>query len=131
MSTTSIAPPVRTGRPTVWRLDPDGPVSRDLNCMLIAVASGGGENVDRNFEDAESFLLYEKTAHTTRYIGRQACPLPTPAPDAAKRAALLAGCDRVLCAGVSDNARRVLAGFGIRCDLACAGATIADAVCAP
>jgi predicted Fe-Mo cluster-binding NifX family protein len=128
MTTTAITPRTRTGCPTVWCLDPERPVRHDLGSLLIAVASDGGDSVDRDFEDADSFLLYEKTAHNTHYIGRQPCPLSTPAQGAVERAALLAGCDRVLCTGVSDNARRVLAGFGIQCDLACAGATIADAV---
>jgi predicted Fe-Mo cluster-binding NifX family protein len=124
---TSTIPEARTCRDR-WSLAPHGPLSRDGRGVLIAVATAGGERVDRDFEDAEAFLLYEKTARRTSYIGRQPCRLSKTGADPMRRTSLLADCDLVLCASISDGCKQTLCALGIDCNLAYAGAAVSDAV---
>ena len=112
----------------LWSLAGDWPLWRDRERVLIAVASTGGERVDRNFEDAETFLLYEKTACQTSFVGRQHCPLSAGGADPVRRTRLLADCDLVLCANISDSCRQTLSTLGVDCNLIYAGASVADAV---
>ena len=112
-----------------WSLAPNLPVRRDARSMLIAVATGDGARVDCNFEDAEAFLLYEQDGCRTCFIGCQPCPLASGA-SVTNRARLLADCDLVLCANVSDICKQSLLELGVDCNLAFAGAIINDAVAA-
>jgi predicted Fe-Mo cluster-binding NifX family protein len=116
------------GGTDLWSLTAGWPLPRDKQRMLIAVASSGGERVDGDFEDAEIFLLYEKTARQTAYVGRQSCPLTAAGADPARRTWLLADCDLVLCANITDSCRQTLSSLGVDCKLAYAGVTVADAV---
>lgn len=125
--THAISGPAPAG---LWSVAPSRPVSRNPRTLLVAVATGGGENVDRNFEDAEAFLLYEKNGHHTCYIGRQPCPLATLDGDRMRRTRLLTHCDLVLCANISDTCKQTLSNLGIDCNLAYAGASVGDAVAA-
>jgi hypothetical protein len=107
------------------RFDP-----RDGRCFLVAVASSGGTRIDGKFEEAESFLLYEKSGCASRFIGRQPCSLSTDHGDPVERTRLLADCDLVVCAGISDSCRERLSELGVGCELAHAGASVDDAVLA-
>jgi hypothetical protein len=113
-----------------WSLAPDLPVRHDDRRVVVAVATADGAHVDRDFEDAEAFLLYEKDGCRTGFIGRQPCPLRSGPGGAMNRARLLADCDLVLCSSVSDSSRRRLLEMGIDCSLAFAGAMITDVVSA-
>ena len=122
--------PLSAGLQDRWSLAPDLPVHHDARSRLIAIATGDGAHVDRNFEDAESFMLYEQDACRTCFIGRQLCPVASGGEASARRARLLADCDLVLCSSVSDSCKQRLLDLGIACNLAFAGAAITDAVSA-
>jgi len=113
-----------------WSLAPNLPVRHDGRRVVIAVATADGAHVDRNFEDAEAFLLYEKDGCRTCFIGRQPCPLLSGPAGVMDRTRLLADCDLVLCSSVSDSCRQRLLDMGVDCNLAFAGAMITDAVSA-
>jgi predicted Fe-Mo cluster-binding NifX family protein len=119
-----------TAGAALWSLAPHTPVRHAARCMLIAVATADGARVDRNFEDAEAFLIYESDGDRTCFIGRQPCPLTAAAGESARRTELLSDCDLVLCSNISDSCRRTLSELGIGCNLAYAGAMISDAVSA-
>lgn len=115
--------------PDRWSLAPHLPVQRNARCLLVAVATADGARVDRAFEAAETFLLFEQDGERTCFIGRQPCPCAT-AEDAGRRTRLLADCDMVLCAGISETCRQALAGLGIDCSLGFAGLAVGEAVTA-
>ena len=96
-----------------WSLAPHLPVPRQAHRMLVAVASTDGARVDRDFEHAEAFLLYEKDGEKTCYIGRQPCPLASAGPEPGQRTRLLADCDLVICSNISESCRQALSGLGI------------------
>jgi hypothetical protein len=122
--------PLSAGLQDRWSLAPDLPVHHDVRSRVIAVATGDGAHVDRNFEEAEAFMLYEQGACRTCFIGRQLCPITVGGEESARRTRLLADCDLVLCSSVSDACKQRLLELGIDCNLAFAGATITDAVSA-
>ena len=125
MSHSSLAQHIHSSGPSdLWSLAPHRPAPRDR--FLVAVASGGGGS----FEEAEAFLLYEKHGNETAFIGRQPCPLTVDGNDPARRARLLADCDLVLCAGISETCRRKLTLLGIQCDVDYTSNAISDAVSA-
>jgi len=129
MISSSSANAVQPSSPAdLWSLAADRPVPRDGRCILVAVASAAGACIDRNFEDAEAFLLYEKCGRDICFIGRQPCPLAGNDPLARTR--LLADCDVVLCTSIGATCRQTLSSLSIGCSLAYAGAAVSDAVSA-
>jgi hypothetical protein len=114
----------------LWSLAPPGPAPRDAQRLLIAVASGSGTCVDGSFEDAEAFLLFEKSARNTCFIGRQPCSRVTGGSDMNTRTRLLCDCDLVLCAGISETCMNTLSRLGIGFRQADAGSMVSDAVAA-
>jgi hypothetical protein len=129
MTNSSLAHEVPSSSPTdLWSIAPPQPALRDTQRLLVAVASGSGTCVDDSFEDAETFLLFEKFGHKTCFIGHQPCPLA--GSDQTRRTRLLADCDLVLCAGISETCKNNLSAMGIDCDLAYAGSTVNEAVLA-
>lgn len=129
MTNISLVHEVHSSSPTdLWSLAPHRPALRDTRRLLVAVASGRGACIDDSFEDAETFLLFEKFGCQTCFVGHQPCPLA--GSDLTRRARLLADCDLVLCAGISESCKKNLSDLGIDCDLAYAGSTVNDAVLA-
>lgn len=129
MTYTSLAQAAQPSSPIdQWSLAPHQPAPRDDHRLLVAIASGSGACIDGSFEDTEAFLLFEKCGRQTCFIGRQPCALSAAGSDTALRARLLADCDLVLCADISDTSRQNLSTLGIDCDLAHAGSAINDAV---
>lgn len=112
---------------TRWSLAPHRPAPRDVSRLLVAVAAGDDGRVGGSFEEAGEFLLFEKCGRQTCLIGRQSCRLAG-AGDQARRARLLADCDLVVCAGISDTCRQSLSALGVACELALAGVRPDDAV---
>ena len=94
----------------------------------MAVASSRGERVDRAFEEAGDFYLYEISPAATTFIGRQACPLSLPDANPAETVRLLRDCDLVLCAAIGAQCRRLLDGLGVLCCLEYAGEQLEQAV---
>lgn len=127
MNMMQAPPPRQHYVPDRWSLAPELPVQRNAGRLLVAVATTDGARVDRAFETAEAFLLYEQDSGRICYVGRQPCPLAA-ADDAGRRTRLLADCDLVLCAGISERCRLALAGLGIDCSLGFAGLAVSDAV---
>lgn len=129
MTSSVLSDPAPRGSSDGWSLAPHRAPARHPERLLIAVASGG-ERVDRDFENADAFLLYERSGARTSYIGCQPCALAGAGGDAGRRSRLLADCDLVLCAGISDACRHTLSRLGVDCNLAYAGARITEAVAA-
>lgn len=127
MNVTQHTQPRMGQLPDRWSLAPHLPVQRHGGRLLVAIATADGAHVDRAFEHAESFLLYERDGERTCYVGCQPCPRAA-ADAAGHRTRLLADCDLVLCAGISDICRQALAGLGIGCNIGFAGATVSAAV---
>jgi len=123
MNTTQTAP---SRHAPAWILAPHLPVPHQPHRLLVAIASTDGARVDRDFEDAEAFLLYEKDGEQTCYIGRQPCPLAGAGP--LQRTRLLADCDLVLCSNISKTCRQALRELGIACSLAFAGAPVKESM---
>lgn len=114
----------------LWSIATGQAVPWSSRSLVVAVATVGDECVGGDFEEAEAFLLYEKSDRHTGYIGRQPCTLAAAGNDPSVRARLLAECDLVLCANISDNCRKILSILGVECDLTHAGDTVNDAVAA-
>jgi len=100
-----------------WGLAQDTPPRRRRGPRVVAVASSCGERVDRSFEDAGEFYLYETSPSATTFIGRQPCACAQPG----AVARLLRDCDLVLCAGIGAQCRQLLDGLGVCCRLEYAG----------
>lgn len=130
MNTSAAVHIGNSGHPDRWSLTPDGPLQHDARRVLIAVATADGVRVDQNFENTEAFLLYENDGCRTCFVGRQVCPRLTDGSESLRRARLLADCDLVLCANISDICVQKLSELGIDCTLAYAGATVSEAVSA-
>ena len=113
-----------------WCLASHQAAATEKRRFLVAVASVEGTRVDGTFENAESFLLYEESASNTSFVGRQPCLLSTGKADPMVRTRLIADCDLVLCAGISDACRDTLSTLGIVCEVAYAGAPVSDAMSA-
>lgn len=113
-------------RAPAWILAPHLPVPHLPHRLLVAIASTDGARVDRDFEDADAFLLYETDAEKTCYIGRQPCPLAGAAP--LQRTRLLADCDLVLCSSISETCRQALHDLGIDCSLDFAGVPVPESM---
>jgi hypothetical protein len=128
MTTAVLQPSSPTLSTDRWSLAPHRAPARMRDCQLIAVATAG-DRVDCGFDEAESFLLFEKVDGRASYVGCQLCPLASPG-DQARRARLFADCDLVLCATISDTGRHVLSHLGIGCSLDFAGVRVSDAVSA-
>ena len=115
-----------------WTLAPHRPAPRHAQRLLIAVATTDGAHVDRDFENTEAFLLYERAGQRTCYVGRQPCPLTASGTasgaDIEQRTHLLADCDMVLCSNISPACKQTLSDLGIDCNLAPVGADIDVAV---
>lgn len=111
-----------------WSLAPHRPAPRNAQRLLIAVATNDGAHVDRDFENTEAFLLYERAGQRTSYIGRQPCPLSAAGEDIEQRTRLLADCDMVVCSNISPACKQTLSDLGIDCALTCVGADISVTV---
>jgi predicted Fe-Mo cluster-binding NifX family protein len=111
-----------------WGLAHDTPLPRERGNRLVAVASSGGVTVDTAFEEAEAFHLYDLSAGKTRYIGRQACPLPVSGATSEDVVRLLCDCDLVVCAGIGGHCRGLLERLGVGCQLECVGQRLEHAI---
>lgn len=130
MNALAATPKTAAGSPALWSLAPHRPAPRDAGRLLVAVAASADGRIGGSFEDCSEFLLFEKHNRDTCFVGRQRCPFSESGDDRARRARLFADCDLVICSKIGETCRLALSGFGVGCELACAGAAVDDTVSA-